>query len=55
MKKDKSETKILSKNKRRWLPIGSRHQSCTMSEKEADEFIKQKGNDDVYYFLKTLS
>lgn len=53
MKKDRSESRVLSQNKKRWLPIGSKHRPCKMTESEVDEFIKQKGNDEQYYYLKT--
>lgn len=55
MKKDHSETRTLSKNKKRWLSYNSKHHTCKMIESEADEFLKSKGNDKNYYFFKTLS
>lgn len=55
MKKDRSETRVLSQKKKRWLPLGSNHRTCTMTEQEADEFVKSKGDDPIYYFFKTLA
>jgi hypothetical protein len=53
MKKDKSEFRMLSQNKKRWLVINSKHRPCIMTNDEADEFIQAKGNDLIYYFFKT--
>lgn len=52
MKKDRSEKRVLSQ-KKKWLPLSSKHLACIMTEQEADEFIKLRGNDKIYYFFKT--
>lgn len=52
LKKDKSEYKNLSKTKKSFVSKQSNNY-CVMTEKEADDFIKQKGNDPKYYFVKT--
>ena len=52
MKKDRSENRTLSKNKKKWLPLNSKQSPCIMTEREADEFIKEQPNNE-YYFFKT--
>ena len=55
MRKDKSESWFLSPKKKRWLHVRTTtHQFGKFTETEVDEFIKLKGDDAEYYYLKTL-
>lgn len=54
-KVDKSAKWFLSPKKKRWLQVRtSKHQFGKFTESEVDKYIKQKGDDADYYYLKTL-
>lgn len=53
-KKDRSESRVLSKNMDKWLKFNSKRHYCLMTEEEANKYIKENEINNLYYFFKTI-
>jgi len=42
----------LSQNKRRWLPLNSKHKRAKLTEEGADICVKSHADDQYYYYFK---